>query len=188
MTWIQGLNSEINHFVASWRRERAIRSTAAALRKLSDRMLADIGVSRNRIEDHAREAAHKALPLERPARSGQTSLMIRLRLWRARRVAIRELSSLDDRLLRDIGIERDRIPDAVDSILNRRDDLGAIHSRVGLSDVVQLAFLPTQPTPIAWQEETSADGFGWEIDVQELRGRTANANRPPDHLARATAK
>lgn len=36
---------------------------------------------------------------------------------RRRRLAIRELESLSDRLLRDIGVERGRIPEVVDALL-----------------------------------------------------------------------
>ncbi|MFQ5955595.1 MAG: DUF1127 domain-containing protein [Kiloniellales bacterium] len=42
-----------------------------------------------------------------------------VRTWRARRAAIDELSRLDDRLLRDIGINRGEIRVVVDRMLSR---------------------------------------------------------------------
>lgn len=41
------------------------------------------------------------------------------RHWRTRRTAVRELRALDDRLLRDIGINRGDIENAVDGLLSR---------------------------------------------------------------------
>lgn len=40
--------------------------------------------------------------------------------WHRRRDAIRQLRRVDDRTLRDIGIERDRIGEAVDGMLGGR--------------------------------------------------------------------
>lgn len=37
-----------------------------------------------------------------------------VRRWDAKRIAVRELSAMDDRLLRDIGVSRDEIKDVVD--------------------------------------------------------------------------
>ena len=42
------------------------------------------------------------------------------RYWRMR-ATVRKLEALDDRALRDIGLERDHIEDAVRGIVRRRD-------------------------------------------------------------------
>ena len=42
-----------------------------------------------------------------------------VRTWRRRRAAIAELSRLDDRLLNDVGIDRNEIRAAVDGMLSR---------------------------------------------------------------------
>ena len=49
------------------------------------------------------------------------ALVRRLRHWRARRVAIRQLSKLDDRLLRDIGIDRSQLPIVVGGLLRESE-------------------------------------------------------------------
>ncbi len=48
---------------------------------------------------------------------GLRQLPARWGRWRRRRVAIRELSAMPDALLQDIGVDRGRIPDVVDSHL-----------------------------------------------------------------------
>jgi uncharacterized protein YjiS (DUF1127 family) len=52
------------------------------------------------------------------ARLGRQALQLgqSLRRWRTRRLAIRELSTLNDRLLADIGIERAEIDAVVDGL------------------------------------------------------------------------
>ncbi len=68
---------------------------------------------RTRLIDRARTVARQArcVWLNRWARASSRS---------ARRVAIRQLYSLDERLLRDIGIERAEIPAVVDGLLGAR--------------------------------------------------------------------
>ena len=51
-----------------------------------------------------------------------------LRLWRCRRVALRELQSLDDRMLKDIGVPRGQILHVVDSLLRDPADRPAPRS------------------------------------------------------------
>ena len=46
-------------------------------------------------------------------RSWLTRLVDRIRSWNDRRIAVRQLSAMSDRLLQDIGIERYEISDAV---------------------------------------------------------------------------
>ena len=51
-----------------------------------------------------------------------------LRLWRRRRVALRELQSLDDRMLKDIGVPRGQILYVVESLLRDPADKPAPRS------------------------------------------------------------
>lgn len=48
---------------------------------------------------------------------------------RRRRLAIRELASLSDAALNDIGISRDQIPDLVDGMLARHREIGVTADR-----------------------------------------------------------
>lgn len=56
MAWMNQLKRQLQRFLVARQRARAIRETAAALQSLNDRMLDDIGVARNRIDDHARRS------------------------------------------------------------------------------------------------------------------------------------
>jgi len=99
--------------IRAWRR----RQTIAELSKLSDRMLADIGLSRGQIVEVADTLS---------ARSGDTKpagkrMFAAMRQARLRRATIRELEQLPDRILADIGIARSQIPAAVEDILARRN-------------------------------------------------------------------
>ena len=106
---------------------RAIQEFAS----LDDRLLRDIGIERDRIP----EMVNTMLRSKPVARSGtsrsshdskKAGEVFPVRIWRSllkawlRRRAINDLARLDNRLLRDIGLDRDRIPDAVDAMLNRK--------------------------------------------------------------------
>jgi uncharacterized protein YjiS (DUF1127 family) len=56
-----------------------------------------------------------------PFGQGLTGLARRLRHWRDRNAALRELSHLDDRTLRDIGIEPYELRGLIDAQLADRD-------------------------------------------------------------------
>lgn len=84
------------------------RATVQELQRLDDRMLADIGVTRDQINTlvDGRDAASKP--------NGLVELVNDLivepaRRWRVRARTRQELSALDDAMLRDIGIERGQI-------------------------------------------------------------------------------
>lgn len=126
MSWIHRLKSSFLHSLAVSQRRKIQRHLTEALNRLDDQSLALIGVSRCQIAKHASAVAHRAVAVPPKPKSNEKSLMMRLRSWRDRQEAIYELSTLSDRLLRDIGIEPDQISDAVDGLLSRRDDLNTI--------------------------------------------------------------
>ncbi len=103
--------------VRAWKRRRTI----TELQKLSDRMLADIGLNRGQIVQVATVlAAAPGSPVRRQAKPAREPLFARLRRARQRRQAIQELEQLPDRILADIGISRGEIPATVDKILEKR--------------------------------------------------------------------
>ena len=99
--------------------------------RLDDRLLRDIGIDRARVPGVV-DAMFRREPNPQsretrddhgPKKAG-SGLFVRTwkylaRAW-VRRRAINELARLDNWLLRDIGLERDRIPDAVDAMLDRK--------------------------------------------------------------------
>ena len=110
-------------------RRRAINELAG----LDDRLLDDIGLERARIPETVDAMLHREpvaagggwrSDAEPKPRDGGDFFLVRmfrnLTRARVRRRAINGLARLDDRLLRDIGLERDLIPDAVDAMLRRR--------------------------------------------------------------------
>ena len=123
-------------YLAGWRRAAARRKLVAELQNLDDAGLADIGLKRWEIADAAvRFGGPKgpslawligrlgALLVDRAGRS--------LARWYDRQKAYRELMSLDDNTLRDIGISRTEIP----ALIN------------------QMAAIDHQPTPATWTLE-----------------------------------
>jgi uncharacterized protein YjiS (DUF1127 family) len=90
---------------------RAIRVRRAIreLESMSDALLRDIGIDRNRIEETVRGVVGESTPETRPA----TGPFAALRRWRSQRHTINELSRLNDRVLEDIGILRSEIPGLV---------------------------------------------------------------------------
>ena len=111
-------------------RRRAIQEFAS----LDDRLLRDIGLERDRISETV-DAMLRSEPVVRSGASRSGNELKRVgdsypvRIWRSllkawiRRRAINDLARLDNRLLRDIGLDRDRIPEAVDAMLNRESAL-----------------------------------------------------------------
>jgi uncharacterized protein YjiS (DUF1127 family) len=90
---------------------------ARQLQKLDDRLLADIGLQRWQIEvvaDNAVGGSRESFPA---AVVQLVSLLGKgFRLWREKRIAYRELMALDERMLRDIGLNRGDIPAVVAGI------------------------------------------------------------------------
>ncbi len=98
---------------AAWRRRRPHRRTLMALTALDDRVLNDIGV------DRAEIAATAALSCDQTPRSAN-SVWHGLSAWAEREVnrrrTLRELSTLSDEMLADIGISRAEIPAVVTAL------------------------------------------------------------------------
>lgn len=109
--------SGVGSLVCAVRRGLARQRTVAALEDLDDRLLRDIGISRGEIGRIALEASRAAHPY--PA-GWLRRLGAELRRAATRRQAIAQLAVLDDRLLRDIGIERANIAEMVDARLEDR--------------------------------------------------------------------
>ena len=136
-------------------RRRAIQEFA----NLDDRLLRDIGLERDRIPETVDAMLrHQPAPSVRGSRIGHESkgagdsfpTRISKSLVKAwvRRRAINQLARLDNRLLRDIGLDRDRIPDAVDAMLERKpaSPTGAtVHHRFGKEEEIRDGC----PTPAA---------------------------------------
>jgi uncharacterized protein YjiS (DUF1127 family) len=84
---------------------------ARQLQKLDDRLLADIGLQRWQIEIVADNAVGGSQESVLAAVAQLFALLVkRVRLWREKRIAYRELMALDERMLRDIGLSRGDIP------------------------------------------------------------------------------
>jgi uncharacterized protein YjiS (DUF1127 family) len=90
---------------------------ASQLRRLDDRMLADIGLQRWQIASVASQAVTGVnMSVGEAFGALLTALSGSYSAWRNRRAAYRELMSLDDRMLQDIGMSRGDIPAVVASI------------------------------------------------------------------------
>ncbi len=83
-----------------------VRQAIRALEPMSDILLRDIGIDRNRIEETVRGMVADSTPAMRPA----VGPFAALRRWQSQRHTINELSRLNDRVLKDIGILRSEIP------------------------------------------------------------------------------
>ncbi len=95
------------------------RRTVRMLRQLDAHLLADIGIERDEIDKVAAKAAKAITPViaAGPAWRVLGELVAALRKGWQRQAAIRSLQGLPDWVLADIGIERGRIPESVDSLL-----------------------------------------------------------------------
>jgi uncharacterized protein YjiS (DUF1127 family) len=104
--------------VRRWRRHRVM---VAKLSQLDAEMLDDIGVAALEIDAFARRVVDNNLPIRGTVYGALVSFVRAIRrnaqLARQRRVLIADLRSLDDRLLKDIGVHRYEIPSLVESLL-----------------------------------------------------------------------
>ncbi len=129
--------------VCAIQRGLARRRTLAALENLDDRVLRDIGVERGDIGRIALESSQAAHP--HPAGWLQR-LKAELKRAAIRRQTIAQLAALDDRLLRDIGVERACLSEVVDAQLEGRSPTWRLESlladrRPGLTVKLSAALL-----------------------------------------------
>lgn len=99
--------------VVDWANKRA---TYRSLSSLDDRMLRDIGLNRGDIP-----ALVDALrgPMGRPVTGFETEVVMPLKQWNLWRVAHKQLSQLDNRMLSDIGFVRGDIEWVADELAAR---------------------------------------------------------------------
>ncbi|MGM0559983.1 MAG: DUF1127 domain-containing protein [Pseudomonadota bacterium] len=96
--------------------------TYRELSQLSDRSLADIGMTRSEIDSVARELSKTGVQATRTEAKGYlTRLREQLAHARLRRETRRRIAELDDRMLLDIGINpQDNLDAALDRIMRER--------------------------------------------------------------------
>ena len=113
------------------------RRTTQALRQLDAHLLADIGIERGEIDKVAAKAAKAITPVVAagPAWRVGVELVAALRKSWRRQAAIRSLQGLPDWVLADIGIERGRIPNAVDGLLAQGERRPAARARPAVAPV-----------------------------------------------------
>lgn len=193
MAWFDSLKSRIHWFLAAFLRKTVSRRTASALSRLDDHLLADLGIPRSQIAAYAREVALQSVPVPPKPVSARKSILEQLRSWRMRRAAIRELAALDDRVLRDIGIEPGQVGDVVDAVLKQRRAINAAHPAAQLSDALQDVIAPRRHRPKgpaarvlgsrspSGSDKRNAIGASSSPDVEALRARAAN---DPEYLER----
>src|SRR5262249_35309156 len=101
------------------------------LERLDDRMLDDIGVRRYDIDAIAQSVASRQAPSVGTALGNVLASFVQAAVtWSERRAAYRELSALEDRMLRDIGITRADIPAVIDGI--------TVHNPVDSADPLEI--------------------------------------------------
>lgn len=117
--------SGLGALVCAVKRGLAKRRTLAQLSALEDRQLRDIGIERAEIGRIAVESSRKAHPYPGHWLS---RLGAELKRAAARRQTIARLSSLDDRMLQDIGIERATISELVDARMEARSPVWSLEN------------------------------------------------------------
>ncbi len=115
------------------------RRTVRMLRQLDAHLLADIGIERDEIDEVAAKAAKAITPVVAavPARRVLGELVAALRKGWQRQAAIRSLQGLPDWVLADIGIERGRIPESVDSLLAQGEQRPAARPEPAVAPAAQ---------------------------------------------------
>ena len=128
---------------------RAVRRhrTVKALKQLDAHLLADIGIERDEIDKVAAKAAEAITPVVAagPARRVGVELVAALRKSWHRQAAIRSLQRLPDWTLADIGIERGRIPQSVDSLLANDEQRPAARARPAVAPAPSVSLHTAAP-------------------------------------------
>lgn len=136
---------------------RLYKQTVRELSKLDQHELADLGIGRGQIHAVARRAV--GLPESEPP-----GLFARLRMSladaRARRRTARQLATLDNRMLHDIGINRGDIQ----AYLRGEKELGSQNSAMQLAaPTVAVDLLIPQPAQVGWTGTPEAANNGGEV-------------------------
>lgn len=132
------------------RRHALYRRTLDELSQLDNAMLADIGLTRSEIRRRALECSRESVP-------ARARWWNRLGAWleRARdeHRTVRELSALDARMLRDIGIEPGSLRGAAERMSNPNSPM-VVEAVTALREAVVVLFAPKQA-----RETNEAQGF-----------------------------
>ncbi len=108
----------VSQLATAWRRANARRTTLRQLSHLEGRLLRDIGVEPSTLAEAVNAAVAQRV-------QAKPSLLSRLvTAWRraqARRTTIQQLSHLEDRVLRDIGLEPGTLVETVDAAVYQRE-------------------------------------------------------------------
>ena len=163
------------------------RRTAAELSNLSDHVLADIGVRREQIDQVALDCCHEAQQQEPP------SLFRRLAVWytlRAeRRETIRDLRSLPDSVLTDIGVVRADIRHVADRLMQRKAEEAARGEREVVTVIDQLAveFDEIKHAFVEWSHHPSSLRDFAKLARRWRGDAAANRNQPAAPLSHNAA-
>ena len=182
---VTGLHALDNAVLGPLERYLQRRRTVAELSNLSNHMLADIGVQRGQIDQVAWKSCY--------GDEKQPSLLRRFAVWytlRAeRRETIRDLRSLPDSVLQDIGVERGNIVEVADRLMQRKADEAARGEREVVTVIDQLAveFDEIKHAFVEWSHHPSSLRDFAKL-AQRWRGNTAaNRNQPVKPLSHSSA-
>ncbi len=145
------------------RRASCYRRTLDELRHLDPHRLSDIGMTHDDVERYAWQAAMMQYPKSQSA----PWLLTRIRFHFRRQALIHQLARLDDRALRDIGIERSNIVATVDRMLADKAPAEAAPAPA--------AALPTvlRPGAVEVLTEAAAERSGYDLFNLDTARRAA---------------
>jgi len=105
----EALARHFRRMIDAGKRWAAMRRSRRELLHLSPRILEDIGLTRYEIYDTLNANSFSLASFVAPIRQFAINVGNYLKGWNERRSAYRQLSTLDDHMLEDIGIRRDEI-------------------------------------------------------------------------------
>ncbi len=152
--------SGLNLLTAKIRRSISRHRTLAALSALGDRDLADIGLNRSTIYGKANDISRESVPAVSSFWSRQ------VRRWKEdsdRRRTVRELLSMDDRILADIGFERSQVWDISEELTRNRGLLSRAVASIAspmaalAHEFETLVARPFGSSKLDWQPNTPAN-------------------------------